>query len=101
MNTYKGQINIRLMNKGSKSEGEYAFLQTDQAEYRLIQDGENLINVTEFLEFNGKEVVVEGSVIDNRWLLVDKVYLLTYISENRVTETVTVAETEINDDEEM
>lgn len=69
---YNGIVNIRKEFEGSKSEGNYTFLNTGQVEYRLFRMEVHPADDDFFLPFEGKKVEVEGIVTDD-WLSVEKI----------------------------
>lgn len=69
---YNGIVNIRKEYEGSKSEGNYTYLNTGQIEYRLFRMEVYPADDDFFLPYEGKNVEVEGIVTDN-WLSVENI----------------------------
>ena len=106
---YSGIIVVRKEFEGSKSEGNYTYLNTGETEYRLFRRDAFPVNDGFFHPFEGKKVEVEGTVTDY-WLSVEKI---AEVPENDVDaqdggneeagqgrETETDGETELNAEQE-
>lgn len=107
---YSGIIVIKKEFEGSKSEGNCAYLNTGETEYRLFRMGAFSVNDDFFYPFEGKKVEIEGTVTDN-WLSVEKI---SGLPENNVDaeencdehmeqqerKTETDGETELNTEQE-
>lgn len=95
--TYIGLVVIRKCFEGSKSEGYYVFLDTEQAEYRLFRKNAPSMNDVFFQPFDGKRVKVEGTVTDY-WLSVKKI---TEIQGNKPDSTNSVELKEESNEKNM
>ena len=69
---YKGIVSIRKEFESSKSEGNYAYLNTEEGEYRLFRMEVYPADDNLFYPFEGKNVEIEGTVTDG-WLSVGKI----------------------------
>lgn len=58
----KGKVICKTFGKGSKSEHEAIYLETEQGEYVLRKAGSNPFENKELNEFVGKQVVATGAV---------------------------------------
>lgn len=84
---YKGTITARTECDGSKSEGDYAYLNDGQMEYRLFREGMFPADDEYLLSFYGKEVEIEGTATEP-WLSVKtitEVSCISHIEENKGT----------------
>lgn len=58
----KGKVICKTFGKGSKSEHEAIYIETEQGEYVLRKAGSNSFENNELIEFVGKEVIATGVV---------------------------------------
>lgn len=73
MDDYQGILGYRLNHVGTRSEGMYAFLVTDEGrELPLCREGAAPFNDTFFEQFDGQRVRISATV-DHGWLVVDSV----------------------------
>ena len=84
---YSGVIVIRKEFEGSKSEGNYVYLNTGETEYRLFRMDVFPVNDVFFSPFEGKKVEIEGTVTD---------YCLSVEKISEVQESKTDSQNEIN-----
>lgn len=83
---YKGTVQIRLDNRGSKSEGKYAhILLEDGEDYILYRGGTMPANDAFFAPYDAQKVEVEGEMEKD----------FGYICVTHIQPTSSVTETEI------
>lgn len=71
---YEGKVEIREEGKGSKSEGRYAHLMSDDKDYILYRDNTLVVNDTFFEPFEGRQVRVIGQAQERvHYLQVDNI----------------------------
>lgn len=95
----KGTILIQEKGEGTKSEGLYAYLETEEQTYRLYRDGVYPINDAFFFPFNGMTVDVEGEVTD-LWLAARSITVWCHDSSDMEKETATDENVEQKEDDE-
>lgn len=118
MEKFAGKIEVTLQNIGSKSEGYICYLQSEDNLYTLFRDNFAEINDSFFYEYSEKNVIVEGELLNNNWLMIDKIEVVheeqeksivkeeenvvqeQYVEKN-VEENVEEKEEEVKEDEEV
>ncbi|MFI3277308.1 MAG: hypothetical protein SNH13_05135 [Rikenellaceae bacterium] len=84
----RGVVELRLCNVGTKSEGTYAYLNCDEGvSYILYREGEWEVNDSYFVDYAGKECVVEGQIDGSKYLCVSSIAEL--VQEQEVSEQET------------
>ncbi len=94
MEIFKGVVQIRLCNEGSRSEGHYAFLVTEECEWRLSRNGGLPFDDPYYTPFDGKSVAIEG---ESR----DKYLIVANIAEEAVEEKANEAVSTEGEDENI
>lgn len=72
MKEYKGKIELRIENVGTKSEGCYAYLEHAEGELQLCREGQYPVNDPYFEPYKGAEVVISGTE-SHGWLIVETI----------------------------
>ncbi len=74
MEQFRGKIEVRLQNEGSKSEGYYAFLVDAEGggDVKLSREGAYPAGDPFFAELDGREVVLTGEM-SHGWLVVQSI----------------------------
>lgn len=88
MNIYIGIIEIRLQNIGSKSEGNYVYLLSEDFEYELFRKGASNCNDDYFTEFNNKNVIVEGEAVREKWIAIHSITLIIENTDNNENNSI-------------
>ena len=65
----RGKVIEKPFGRGSKSEHEAVYLQTDKGEFLLRKEGSNPFENQELREFVGKEVVATGTLREYLFLV--------------------------------
>ena len=80
MERKEGKIEIRRLNAGSKSDGDYAYLLCAESgdKFRLYREGVYPANDSTLVQLAGHTVAVEGTVQSGEWIMVDKIIELNY-----------------------
>ncbi len=75
-----GIVIIKTENFGSKSEADYAYLQTsDGKRYRMYRPEMNDANDEFFLPFSNKKVAIVGEVEEKNYIAVSKIQILNNV----------------------
>jgi len=75
METYTGTVLVKKQNIGSKSEGFYTFLISEQMDaiYRLYQKDVFNMNDEFLMSFDRKDVKIIGEIQQDKWLMVNSI----------------------------
>ena len=79
MEKKEGKIEVRKLNVGSKSDGNYAYLLCNESgnELRLCREGVYPANDNHLTQFANRTVSIEGTVQNGNWLTVSNVTEIT------------------------
>ncbi len=78
MAEYRGVIELRICNEGTKSHGQYAMLNCDDGLcYTLYREGLCEVNDPYFVDFANQQCAVEGQCENDVWICVESIMIET------------------------